>query len=358
MTTELIDESRSLLDTPPSTHPGLWERAAILLARQALEEALDDFWRARSPDLLHASMRAQLLCLGPLMSNDYDARPGRPTLGRPLRRLPLQRRPAHPRPRRGARLAQRHPAPLPPPQPPGRSRRRPRLVDGTHNQPWQRLAASRLRPHPSSQADNHEPPCTLLLLSFVSTQCTLYLLSPQPPLEFPCSPRKPASRLSRIPGPPLVLVGLPPRRRRPRPPPAPVLPEPQPLHASPVSVAPVATPLMPSAAPVGGLRADTLAPPAHRPPPQHPRPAMPGPPLPTATPPKSGIQPSRPNAPQTPPKRTPPPFPHPRHGGYSPPPPSHPKPAKNAPRKNRRVFWKKLLLRARAPRGVLHYRVG
>ena len=73
MTEELLDESRSLLDAPPSPHPGLWERAAILLARQALEEALDDFWRARSPDLLHASMRAQLLCLGPLMNNDHDA---------------------------------------------------------------------------------------------------------------------------------------------------------------------------------------------------------------------------------------------------------------------------------------------
>lgn len=73
MTTELIDESRSMLDAPPSPHPGLWERAAILLARQALEEALDDFWRARSPDLRHASMRAQLLCLGPLMNNHHDA---------------------------------------------------------------------------------------------------------------------------------------------------------------------------------------------------------------------------------------------------------------------------------------------
>lgn len=73
MTSELLREARALLDHPPSTHPGLWERAAILLARQALEESLDDFWRARSPDLLHASMRAQLLCLGPLMNNQRDA---------------------------------------------------------------------------------------------------------------------------------------------------------------------------------------------------------------------------------------------------------------------------------------------
>ena len=73
MTAEPLREARALLDRPPSNQPGLWERASILLARQALEEALDDFWRARAPDLLHASMRAQLLCLGPLMSNDRDA---------------------------------------------------------------------------------------------------------------------------------------------------------------------------------------------------------------------------------------------------------------------------------------------
>ena len=73
MTSELLHEARSLFDDPPSAQPGLWERAAILLARQALEEALDDFWRARAPDLLHASMRAQLLCLGELMQNAHDA---------------------------------------------------------------------------------------------------------------------------------------------------------------------------------------------------------------------------------------------------------------------------------------------
>jgi hypothetical protein len=73
VTAEPLREARALLESPPSTHPGLWERAATLLARQALEEALDGFWHARSPDLLHASMRAQLLCLGPLMNNDRDA---------------------------------------------------------------------------------------------------------------------------------------------------------------------------------------------------------------------------------------------------------------------------------------------
>ena len=73
MTAEPLREARALLDRPPSDHPGLWERAAILLARQALEESLDGFWCARAPHLLNASMRAQLLCLGPLMKDDRDA---------------------------------------------------------------------------------------------------------------------------------------------------------------------------------------------------------------------------------------------------------------------------------------------
>ena len=73
MTADLLPTSRALLDQPPSAAPGLWERAAVLLARQALEEALDRFWSSRSPDLLQASMRAQLLCLGTLMNNERDA---------------------------------------------------------------------------------------------------------------------------------------------------------------------------------------------------------------------------------------------------------------------------------------------
>ena len=73
MSADLLREARTLLDKPPSAAPGLWERAAVLLARQALEEALDGFWANRSPDLRQASMRAQLLCLGVLMNNERDA---------------------------------------------------------------------------------------------------------------------------------------------------------------------------------------------------------------------------------------------------------------------------------------------
>jgi hypothetical protein len=43
---------------------GVWPRAAALLGRQALEQGLDDFWRARAPRVRDASRHAQLLCLG------------------------------------------------------------------------------------------------------------------------------------------------------------------------------------------------------------------------------------------------------------------------------------------------------
>lgn len=70
---ELLAESCALLDQPPSAVAGLWETAAILLARQALEEALERFWRSRSPELVFAPMHAQLLCLGTLMNSERDA---------------------------------------------------------------------------------------------------------------------------------------------------------------------------------------------------------------------------------------------------------------------------------------------
>lgn len=43
---------------------GFWPRAAALLARQALEDGLDDFWGAAAPRVREASRHAQLLCLG------------------------------------------------------------------------------------------------------------------------------------------------------------------------------------------------------------------------------------------------------------------------------------------------------
>ena len=41
-----------------------------MLARQALEQGLDDFWGARAPRVREASRHAQLLCLGAYLLDD------------------------------------------------------------------------------------------------------------------------------------------------------------------------------------------------------------------------------------------------------------------------------------------------
>ena len=57
---ELLAEAKLLVDRGPV---GLWPRAAALCARRALEESLDQLWRARAPGLEDASVRAQLISL-------------------------------------------------------------------------------------------------------------------------------------------------------------------------------------------------------------------------------------------------------------------------------------------------------
>ncbi len=59
---ELLEEARRLA-AREGVAVGIWPRAASLLARQALEEALDRFWRDRALALDGASTHAQLLCL-------------------------------------------------------------------------------------------------------------------------------------------------------------------------------------------------------------------------------------------------------------------------------------------------------
>lgn len=59
---DLLAEAERLLERPSTGTVGLWARAAALLGRQALEEALASFWCARSPGIERASMRAQLGC--------------------------------------------------------------------------------------------------------------------------------------------------------------------------------------------------------------------------------------------------------------------------------------------------------
>jgi hypothetical protein len=63
--TRLLDHAESLLaGEPPGCAPSLRQRAAALLARQALEELLAQLWRRREPGMEGASMRPQLTVLG------------------------------------------------------------------------------------------------------------------------------------------------------------------------------------------------------------------------------------------------------------------------------------------------------
>ena len=70
MASGILGEARMLLAQPPTGDPGLWERAAVLLARQTLEASFQSFWERRAPDLAKSNMRAQLLCLAEFMGGD------------------------------------------------------------------------------------------------------------------------------------------------------------------------------------------------------------------------------------------------------------------------------------------------
>ena len=65
----LIDQARALVHQPDAEVVGVWPRAAALLGRRALEEALDGLWAKKSPGLADVSARAQLTCL-PAFLND------------------------------------------------------------------------------------------------------------------------------------------------------------------------------------------------------------------------------------------------------------------------------------------------
>lgn len=60
---QVLTAARNLMERTDPATAGLWPRATALLARQALESALDDFWKVRAPGMEQCSMRAQLLCL-------------------------------------------------------------------------------------------------------------------------------------------------------------------------------------------------------------------------------------------------------------------------------------------------------
>lgn len=63
MCTDTLATARGLLEKPDAKTAGIWSRAGALLARQALEETLDAFWRNKGLRLDTLSTRAQLICL-------------------------------------------------------------------------------------------------------------------------------------------------------------------------------------------------------------------------------------------------------------------------------------------------------
>lgn len=69
MTGDLLDHARRLI-TGPDGPIGVWPRAAALLARQALEDALDRLWRLSVPQMRQASRRTQMICLGMLLKDE------------------------------------------------------------------------------------------------------------------------------------------------------------------------------------------------------------------------------------------------------------------------------------------------
>lgn len=67
---EILEAARELLKRPDLVTAGIWPRASAFLARQALEDALDELWRRNSVTeaLTRCSMATQMTCL-PLMTD-------------------------------------------------------------------------------------------------------------------------------------------------------------------------------------------------------------------------------------------------------------------------------------------------
>lgn len=68
---EVLALATDLLDNGFPNAAGVWPRATALLARQALEAALDVLWQSWAPGLEDVSARCQLICLKGLMT-DHD----------------------------------------------------------------------------------------------------------------------------------------------------------------------------------------------------------------------------------------------------------------------------------------------
>ena len=59
----LVSAARDLIHFDAPRTAGLWPRAAALLARQAIEAAMEDLWQLSAPGLEDTTAKCQLLCL-------------------------------------------------------------------------------------------------------------------------------------------------------------------------------------------------------------------------------------------------------------------------------------------------------
>ena len=60
---DLLAAAQRLLERPDARTAGIWPRAAALLARQALEQGLDAYWRSKDLKLATLATKPQLICL-------------------------------------------------------------------------------------------------------------------------------------------------------------------------------------------------------------------------------------------------------------------------------------------------------
>jgi hypothetical protein len=68
-----LDLVEALLETPLPVMRGCWPQAVALLARQSLEEAIDELWAGTLPAMAGTSARAQLLCVAEYPGDDEIA---------------------------------------------------------------------------------------------------------------------------------------------------------------------------------------------------------------------------------------------------------------------------------------------
>ena len=60
---DILAAAGRLLERPDAKTAPIWPRAAALLARQALEQGLDQFWRGKGLKLDGLATKPQLICL-------------------------------------------------------------------------------------------------------------------------------------------------------------------------------------------------------------------------------------------------------------------------------------------------------